>query len=330
MAGFMFLIGERGRCLRGRVSGTLSLMTPAEFWAPWEGVALADFLTVDTFVRSLGERFPGRTFAWRGVVNAEWALHSSLYRRLLWTLRKASPSAQPPGEIELKDYEAVITRDARRWGLHSGPRGRLSFLEFLATLQHFKAPTRLIDVTFNPYMALFFAVEASSVHDATDGRLFAIDVTERLINDHEDPTLREWEHKFEPPWAGGAQDWTSAAYAWRPAGFDRRIAAQHGGFLLAGVPDTTAGQWPKEPTATAARWTIHETREAVSVPLRVHKVDSRTRTPDQPSYTVRVAAAAKPAIRRVLENTFSLNYASVYPDVAGFAEYGTPQLRREP
>lgn len=176
------------------------------FWAPWEGDPLLDLPAVDSFIRAIARDFPNKSFAWRGVVNAEWALHSSLYRRLLWTQREASPGCKPPTERQLLEAEAKVTSEARRWGIHSGPRGRLSFLELLATLQHFGAPTRLLDVTFNPYAALFFAVE-SEADDGVDGRLFAIDVTDRLINSH--ATLREWEHNPEPPWAEMTKDWTS-------------------------------------------------------------------------------------------------------------------------
>src|SRR5207247_327818 len=82
--------------------------------------------------------------------------------------------------------------------------GRLSVLSQLAVLQHYGTPTRIIDVTFNPLIGLWFAVEQQWGDDGAprnenvDGRLFAIDVSDRLIN--EDEEKRKWEDDPRRPW----------------------------------------------------------------------------------------------------------------------------------
>jgi hypothetical protein len=58
---------------------------------------------------------------------------------------------------ELVDFD--VLRSVHQWGLHNGASGRLSALAQLATLQHFGAPTRMIDVTLNAYIGLWFAVQ---------------------------------------------------------------------------------------------------------------------------------------------------------------------------
>jgi hypothetical protein len=57
-----------------------------DFYEPWEepikNFDQINSIITDIFQRRIAE---GRQFAWRGVADASWPLHSSLYRRLLWT-----------------------------------------------------------------------------------------------------------------------------------------------------------------------------------------------------------------------------------------------------
>jgi hypothetical protein len=66
-----------------------------------------------------------------------------------------------------------------------GECGRLSVMAQLALLQHYGAPTRLIDVTFNPWIGLWFAVEQKwkdgLPQPDKDVRLIAIDVTRKIV-----------------------------------------------------------------------------------------------------------------------------------------------------
>lgn len=312
------------------------------FWKPWEK-------EVDSFETALevihgvfdGWSATGRLFAWRGQVDAAWGLDSSLYRRLLWTRGAA---ATPPKETDLQTEEDEILKAVHRWGLHTGERGRLSVLNQLAVLQHYGAPTRLIDITFNPLIGLWFAVEAQwdngqPKNEDRDGRLFAIDVTSRLIN--EDDDRRKWEDDLRRPWPRAKEktkfrEWTTHAFAWRPARLDQRIAAQNGGFLLGGVPASSNAsgpvQWPKGPNPADGKWKIADVRRAVSVPLRVHKIepDGGGAAPGNPVYTLRIKHTAKVEIRKRLEDLYGYRHASIYPDYSGFALYGRPKLRSRP
>ena len=159
------------------------------FWKPWE-VEVATFkeaveLIHDTFDAWSSQ---GNTFVWRGHVDASWPLHSSLYRRVMWT---NGVTNAPPDEATFAIEEATILAEVHKWGLHTGGQGRLSAMSQLAVLQHYGAPTRLIDVTFNPLIGLWFAVEeqwenGSVKNEERDGRLFAIDVSDRLVNENEE------------------------------------------------------------------------------------------------------------------------------------------------
>lgn len=316
-------------------------MNVEEFWGPWEAEA-ETFDDVSAHIYDVSEKWPGRLFAWRGQTDASWPLHSSLYRRLCW-----SKATQTPREPDLLEAERKVLADLHRWGLHMGEYGRLSVTHQLAMLQHYGAPTRLVDITFNPWIGLWFAVQSRQADGAdlpaTDTRLFAFDVTDRLINERGDE-YRSWEDDLRIPWprrpenGAGPQEreaykaWTTSVFAWRPPRFHPRLAAQNGGFLFGGVP-ATGGQiyWPKSTQANAARWTIDEVRQATSLPLRMHKLEAAAGAPPAGAmYTVRIKAAGVTPIRKRLQDLFGYEPLTLYPDYTGFAEFGTPSLRRTP
>jgi hypothetical protein len=293
------------------------------FWKPWES-EISGFSAINDLITRLSKKWgkAERQFAWRGVVNASWPLHSSLYRRLWWKYQQEGRTI-PPTEEAAYEAESTMLADAHRWGLHNGERGRLSILSQLATLQHFGAPTRLIDVTLNAYIGLWFAVEKD---DAIDGRLFAIDITSKLINETVD--RREWEDALHRPWTALSQtDWSTATFAWKPPPFEARIAAQNGAFLFGGVPITQPGfQFKKAPKGNAGYWTREQVHKCTSLGLKMHKADPKAGgvpKTGSPAYTFRIAAKAKPEIRARLEAMFGYSYKTIYPDFPGFASFGT-------
>ena len=282
-----------------------------------------------------------KTWVYRGVANADHGFLSSLYRRVWWTKAKQAGqpwmSSEPPDEGEVAKAEEEILADAHRWGLHDAERGRLSVLRQLAVLQHNHAPTRLIDVSFNVWIALWFAVEqqwenGAPVSDSTDGRIFAIDITERLINENAD---RSWEDDLRRPWTS-ASDWTEQTRAWRPTPSDKRIAAQHGAFLLGGVPTPSASiKYPKSTMSGHSGQWLNKTelRSCTSLPLRFHKTRPQTgfkKTTSGAAYTIRIDKNAKAEIRERLRHLHGFTTKTIYPDIAGFGRFGTPQLIETP
>ena len=174
-------------------------MSARLFWEPFETVINNYADLVQTIEGVLAKaKFENKQFAWRGQVNADWALHSSLYRRLSLTL------GSNPIEKKFSEEEKNILANLHQWGLHNVQgRGRLSVLNQLAMLQHFGAPTRLIDVSFNAWVGVFFAIEqkwsnAILANENDDGRLFAFDVTNKIIN--EQSSRRQWEDSYSRPW----------------------------------------------------------------------------------------------------------------------------------
>lgn len=119
----------------------------------------------------------------RGQSDSRWGLSSSLYRHV--GLAAADRASFQIHEKRLLEVEAKILKSARLRGIVRGLTG----LELLTVLQHHGVATRLLDVTTDWKVALYFACEGKC---DCDGRLFFISI---------DPVL--WE-RF--PRGGGSDE----------------------------------------------------------------------------------------------------------------------------
>ncbi|WP_075200809.1 FRG domain-containing protein [Leucobacter celer] len=292
-------------------------MDAEEFFSPWEHTVTGWDETLTEIGNLQSLTTPSRELAWRGVANSSHALHSSVYRRFIARM------GAPPDENDVVEFErALLTEARRRWRFDN-----LSALEILAHVQHYGGPTRLLDVSFNPLVALWFAVEKKfdtkgDPRPDTDGRLFIFDATDRQIN-----LDAKW-GGYELPWETAPTDnWRRGLpLVWRPPSYNDRIPAQNSAFLLGGVPQVYAGQNAKYRKApgdgsSAGLWNIEEVRRATSVTLSMNSLDRAPRKDAKPTYTLRIAASGKPDIRAALENHYGFNAASIYPDLYGLAKY---------
>ena len=108
-------------------------------------------------------------FIYRGHSNAEWSLQSSLERIIgsKWSAEEATKFeeysiAQFQSKFHLYDRENVKPDSKLAW---------------LSIMQHYGVPTRLLDFTESPYVALYFALEAYSPQTCADFAVFALDYT---------------------------------------------------------------------------------------------------------------------------------------------------------
>ncbi|HEY9017833.1 FRG domain-containing protein [Thiomicrospira sp.] len=313
-------------------------MSAEYFWNPFE-VEINDFETLLKVINQIMSKALDKNikFAWRGQVDASWPLHSSLYRRMNLTKGKILT------EDDIAKEEGNILAELHRWGLHSsGHTGRLSILNQLAMLQHYGAPTRLIDITFNAWVGVWFAVEekwrnGEQVNEDKDARLFAFDVTDRLINEND--SFRCWEDFLHRPWKASMEngvnkkEWTTSVFSWKPANLDARIAAQNGGFLFGGIPASTKPdnkrfQFPKSPS-NDGWWSIEEGRRACCIATRPHVFESgKGKSPGSGAlYTFRIKASAKQDIRNRLEKLFGYKHSTIYPDFSGFSSFANPKIK---
>jgi hypothetical protein len=301
---------------------------PYDYWASYEK-RIADVAEFDECVRLIsrfGEEY-GRIyendpdqrlrFFWRGQENLVYSLHSSLARAL--------DQRGQLTEAALVNAEREIINEARRW-LSSGSVPTAPALDVLALLQHHGAPTRLLDFTRDPYMALFFAVEKN---DANPGRVIAIGVPESTVN-----LSTAEQTSFEPAWwNNGISEWDRLPRVWEPVSSFPRLRAQQGVFLIGGVPSNVPRRNMIDPPTQAWReLRATEIRHCMSVPFSLVKFDRASaadvgqRTVGQPprppiGFTIRVEGS-KAAIREHLQNGVpAIDHANVYPDEAGFAAH---------
>ena len=246
-------------------------------------------------------------------------MHSALVRRYI------DLHGQVPTENQLRAFERPVLEEAREWDLDWRGGGQLRGLELLAALQHFGVPTRMLDFTFNPLVALWFAVETQAPQD---GRVFAIDVANRLVG-------RSTAQSNDPWWLDepGTADspWSTRSWIWRPPPIEERITRQQGCFVVGGVPSTQPARNIRTATG-ATEWRpllAGEVRQCMSVPFVLISYVQATSSaagirpqgqpPRSAAFTLRIQNRLE--IRKQLSSTFGLSARSLFPDLPGFARY---------
>lgn len=170
--------------------------------------------------------WPGfRNWAFRGQADAGWKLQSSLSRHI--QVSGVCPDAWPLQERRIR---RIFKRKAHLF-LKDTPRDEL---EWLALMQHHGAPTRLLDLTWSPYVAAFFALERAT----TDAAVWAFNLPliwqrarvsiDGVDVEQADPCdLHSFETFYEP---------NRHAFVWQgePDRMPQRVIAQSGTFLVSG------------------------------------------------------------------------------------------------
>lgn len=293
-------------------------------YAPYEAV-IDDWTELQDAVNRIGDTYPDEQFVWRGQADAKWGLTSSLYRTV------AEQLGRLPGEDDLVEAEKRLLALARnRWRLDGIPA-----LQLFARMQHVGAPTRLLDATFNPLIAAWFAVDATVGSRDADARLFAFTVREEKVQ------LNSKWNGNTPLWhwrSSGLTEWGTGLgrRVWQPPALHARIPAQDAVFLLDGVPvDGPPHALTRLHPDESSTWTADDLRTVASIPIRLGRINpdrgGRMNPASDPRskglvFTYRITANAKRTIRHQLENRFGFKFATIYADIEGLAEY----LRRRP
>ncbi len=115
----------------------------------------------------------GVPFLFRGQANTAWLLEDSLSRLVREVNRDLAY------EFEYHAYTEFVSQAHLFLDHASLPENPKNPLEWWARMQHYRAPTRLLDWTSSPYIALYFAVSESWDND---GVVWAFDPV-RLVND---------------------------------------------------------------------------------------------------------------------------------------------------
>ncbi|MCB9658666.1 MAG: FRG domain-containing protein [Sandaracinaceae bacterium] len=271
--------------------------------------SLAEFFSfVETAYHGPPASYVPWKFIWRGLGNANYALHSKMYRDI------SDDGRVRRTEIELRTEEAKLLRTARRtWHIGQSAQGRLSDLDVLAVIQHHEGATRLIDFSHNALVGLWFAVQDPKYDGLKDSRVVVVDTSNTgagvTRTSREVPS--EWHYKSELPWS---EDWGEhgrQALFWNASPIDPRMASQHGCFLFGPVPANV--------------------RAYASVPITAVNEDQLRRIcgltsvsgthPGNIMFTVRVEMGTRAQIRQTLERSFGLTHARLFPDTHGLIKY---------
>ena len=96
-------------------------------------------------------------YAFRGQANSNWQLHSGATHRLIKHYHENIIQAPNFPRIYANYHSDVLIKPAQTNGFDIDDGYQISDLQLLAKLQHFEAATGLLDFTWNPLVALWFA-----------------------------------------------------------------------------------------------------------------------------------------------------------------------------
>jgi hypothetical protein len=178
---------------------------------------------------------PHINLAFRGQVDASWPLETSLYRE-----------AERQGQIgkkELHKRESWLLYQFRRFAhLHKSEMpSQENVLDWLALIQHYGGPTRLLDFTRSLYVAAFFAIETASSDAAiwSINRHALIEATQEKLGIPSDGLINEVQQahnvKFEELVSNNTQE--VAVIQVEPDKLHERLWMQQGLFLAPTNPD---------------------------------------------------------------------------------------------
>ncbi|MGN6272165.1 MAG: FRG domain-containing protein [Protaetiibacter sp.] len=312
---------------------------PESYFGPSE-IEINSFDDLHNEITKLIGKTPSLPLVWRGVRRASWGLHSHLYRQLMRVNKVVPPEKKPKREQRYPDENQMVAaeREILRTARDDWRFDNMSALETFARIQHAGGPTRLIDVTLNPYVAAWFAVEANDDDNDHDARLFAI--ATRPVEKEGKPPAGDssihldavgagrdpfW-HLLDTPAKRQQWDWGTGARRrlWVPPAYDPRISAQNAAFVLDGVPITSMKTASYFTIEHNIYWRRADLLAASSIYLKMHSPRRKPQYNSRnfaPTFSFKIAADKKAEIREYLESRFGYRRSYIYPDMAALAEH---------
>jgi hypothetical protein len=193
-----------------------------------------EIVSVEQLLRELNS-LPNH-YIYRGHSDANWKLQSSLERviGLAWSADSAKKFEEYSLDVfqskfHLYDKENVVPDSKLAW---------------LSIMQHYGVPTRLLDFTASPYVALYFALEAYDPQTKRSFAVFAIDYSAVMqqsidyisLKDGDFRETRESVHKKQDSIFEKIVDRFAYDIAWitEPKQLNARLDRQAGSFLISG------------------------------------------------------------------------------------------------
>ena len=133
--------------------------------------------TIEKYLTKLREvtSRPG-IYAYRGQADSQWPLHSTATRRLIREYGDKLLKLPSFSNEYLKYHRETLVEPARARGFDLENGRKVSDLQLLAKLQHFGAATGLLDFTWSPLVALWFA----SHEPECEGQLFVVNTRDPI------------------------------------------------------------------------------------------------------------------------------------------------------
>ncbi|MEQ8711432.1 MAG: FRG domain-containing protein [Cyclobacteriaceae bacterium] len=157
--------------------------------------------------------------------------------------------------------------------------------ERLITMQHFGMPTRLMDVTRNPLVAIFFACN-NMQRASSDGIVYTFKRENKEILNFEDPKLKDLQCLFENGKnTKKADDFLSGIWFIKGVAKNQRISNQSGDFIFVGNGD-----------------------------------DIKQKLYDLPALTIIIDSSTKEVLIQQLES-LNIHGGAVYPDLTNLSNY---------
>lgn len=295
---------------------------PADFFSSFE-VEVASANELLKALAVLQQRNSALGLVWRGQKNAEWAVDSSLTR----ALRDGKHKLDEDRLIAVERFQLAASET---WGI-SRPGGEMAFF---ADLQHQGAPTRLIDVSLDPEIAVWFAAALTGDNsDTADGRLIAwgrspaprrnkpVEPQAFLVPPGTDAFWHSWADagtRRDNGWGTGR-----TVPAWQPPALNRRMRAQRAAFLFDAEPLIDKKVMNLFEEHLGEGWhakEIGQSTRVLGLPAR-HDVKVKPNAERMvPMFSIRISAEAKPEILAYLAMK-GLTEDTIYPDRAGFVAY---------
>lgn len=207
---------------------------------------------------------PNTSYLYRGQENADWLINSSGYRRVL----QEQSDIEPVSLFDSFVRYLILIIDEIQLNYPTTYMG-MSPMECMAHLQHNKVATGLIDFTYNPLVALWFACNR---HENENGKVFVLENDSGKIEEikRKIDLQQELDVLFdvnEPKW-----------YLWTPT-LDsnivdtQRMTRQHSVFLF-GLPEVTSDMIIQEIIIS------HQHKELIRCELDKIAVSETTLFPD--------------------------------------------------
>ena len=161
----------------------------------WHSTTVSNWDSFVALIGSITRRLPNQKhhFLYRGQVDIEWPLKSSL-RRKLANEQKINSSQVHKIEKDLKiEFESRV----HLYQDNVFKPSKDNWLEWWAIMQHYSAPTRLLDWTNSPYVAAYFAVNQDSDKDGVIWTINDWALGDRMLERYPDD-WNEWESSPSP------------------------------------------------------------------------------------------------------------------------------------